>query len=173
PDESELLRALRLKSGRYSIERPLELGALLAGAPAGLLEGLKRYGQAVGDAFQLQDDVLGTFGEPAAVGKPVASDLEEGKYTFLVHHALAGAGPDDRAWLRGVLGRGELEPALEPSEIERARDVIRRSGGLDAVREMIDDRLDRARRSLEDLPLSAEHRELLLGLVDYLARRDR
>jgi len=169
PSEDELLRALRLKSGRYSVERPLELGALLAGAPAQTVERLKRYGEAVGDAFQLQDDVLGTFGEEAAVGKPVASDLEEGKYTFLVHHTLAGAAPDERRWLQDALVRG----GLGAEEIERARRIIRTSGGLDAVLAMIDSRLARGREALAGLPFSAEHRAFFLGLIDYLAGRDR
>jgi len=169
PAENELLRALRLKSGRYSVERPLELGARLAGADDESVATLVRYGEAVGDAFQLQDDILGTFGEAEAVGKPVASDLEEGKYTFLVHHALAGASAEDRSWLLAALARG----GLEASEVERGRQVIRGSGGLDAVERMIRERLDRARRTLDELPLGEEDRLFFLGFVEYLAGRDR
>ncbi len=169
PTADELLRALRLKSGRYSIERPLELGALLAGAAPEIVAGLRSYGEAVGDAFQLQDDVLGTFGEATAVGKPVASDLEEGKYTFLIHHTLAGADPADGRWLSETLVRG----GLTAEEVARARRVIRGSGGLAAVEAMIDERLDRGRQILSQLPFSEEHAELFLGLIDYLARRDR
>jgi len=169
PSEAELLRALRLKSGRYSVERPLEIGALLAGATPETVAALREYGEAVGDAFQLQDDVLGTFGEASAVGKPVASDLDEGKYTFLVHHALAGAEPDDRRWLRRALAGGNLAP----EDVERARRIIRSSGGLSAVQGMIADRLERGREVLGRLPFSAEHTTFFLGLIDYLAGRDR
>jgi len=169
PGEEELLRALRLKSGRYTVERPVELGALLAGAPAPVVEGLGRWGEAAGEAFQLQDDVLGTFGEAEAVGKPVASDLAEGKLTFLVHHALAGAAPEDREWLRGALGRGELAP----EEVERARRILRDSGGLAAVVDMIEERLERARRALAELPLPAARLEPFAGFLEYLRERDR
>ena len=169
PTADELLRALRLKSGRYSVERPLEIGALLAGAAPETVAALRDYGETVGDAFQLQDDVLGTFGEAAAVGKPVASDLEEGKYTFLVHHALAGAEPADRRWLRQALVRGHLTA----EEVERARRIIRGSGGLAAVQAMIDERLSRGREILARLPFSAEHATFFFGLIDYLAGRDR
>lgn len=169
PTEEELLRALRLKSGRYSVERPLELGARLAGADDGSLAGLARYGEAVGDAFQLQDDILGTFGEPEAVGKPVASDLEEGKYTFLLHHALCGASAEDRDWLLAALSRG----GLEASEVERGRRVIRESGGRDAVETMIEERLERARQALDTLPIEHDDRRFFLGFVEYLAGRDR
>lgn len=165
----ELSRVLRLKSGRYTVERPVELGALLAGAPAPVVESLRAWGEAAGEAFQLQDDVLGTFGDAAAVGKPVASDLAEGKLTFLVHHALAGASPEDREWLRAALGRGRIEAA----EIERARRVLRDSGALAAVLDMIEERLERARHALAALPLPAAALEPLAAFLDYLRERDR
>lgn len=169
PEEPELLRALRLKSGRYSVERPVELGALLAGATPRVVAGLRSWGEAAGEAFQLQDDVLGTFGDADAVGKPVASDLAEGKFTFLVFHALAGAAPEDREWLRGALGREDFDQG----DLERARSVIRGSGGLAAVEEMIRERLDRGRRALDEVPLPAPAREPFLGFLDYLKERDR
>lgn len=169
PEEAELLRALRLKSGRYSVERPVEMGALLASAEPGVLEGLREWGEAAGEAFQLQDDVLGTFGDADAVGKPVASDLAEGKFTFLVYHALAGAAPEDRKWLRGALGREDLSEG----DLERARSIVRASGGLAAVEDMIDERLERARRALEAVPLPAAAREPFFGFLDYLRERDR
>lgn len=169
PEESELLRALRLKSGRYSVERPVELGALLAGAGPRVVAGLRSWGEAAGEAFQLRDDVLGTFGDAGAVGKPVASDLAEGKFTFLVFHALAGAAPEDREWLLGALGREDLTP----DDLERARSVIRGSGGLAAVEEMIRERLERARRALDEVHLPAPAREPFLGFLVYLEERDR
>ncbi len=171
--EEDLLRVLRLKSGRYSVERPIELGALLAGAGDAELEPLRRYGRAVGEAFQLQDDVLGTFGDAGAVGKPVADDLAEGKLTFLVFHALRLAPPAEAAWLRAALGR----PDLAPEEIARAREVLRGAGALAAVLAMIDERLETARRALlevgDETRLDPAGRELFLGLVDYLEERDR
>src|SRR6202035_1327853 len=94
--EDELLRVLRLKSGRYTCERPIQLGGILAGADAATLAALSRYGGAVGEAFQLQDDLLGMFGDEEAVGKPVGADLKEGKFTFLVYHALRAASPEER-----------------------------------------------------------------------------
>lgn len=169
PTEDELLRVLRLKSGRYTVARPAELGALLAGAGEGVVAGFRRWGEAAGEAFQLQDDVLGTFGDSGAVGKPVASDLAEGKHTFLVHHALEGAAPEDREWLRTALGRGELSAA----DLERARAVLRDSGGLAAVQDRIEERLDEARHALEALPLPAPALEPFAGFLDYLRERDR
>lgn len=169
PTEDELLRVLRLKSGRYTVARPVELGALLAGAGEGVVTGFRRWGEAAGEAFQLQDDVLGTFGDSGAVGKPVASDLAEGKHTFLVRHALEGAAPEDREWLRTALGRGELAAG----DLERARAVLRDSGGLGAVQDRIEERLEEARRALDDLPLPAGALAPFAWFLDYLRERDR
>jgi geranylgeranyl diphosphate synthase type I len=169
PTEDQLLRALRLKSGRYSVERPIELGALLAGAPPGALAALARYGRAVGEVFQLQDDVLGTFGDAAAVGKPVASDLIEGKYTFLIHRTLELAEAGEAKELRAMLGR----PDLGEQEASRAREIILESGGLEAVSQMIEERLEDARAALEEAPLRSGDHGFLEGLIEYSGHRDR
>lgn len=180
----ELLRALRLKSGRYSVERPIELGALLAGAPAAVRAALGRYGRALGEAFQLQDDVLGLFGDSEAVGKPVGGDLAEGKYTFLVHHALANLDADAAARVRAALGR----PDLAPEEAAAAVDSIRDSGALERVREMIAERLEAACAELAGVAIELEAlagdvdgtsdgavdgRDFLAGLIDGMGRRRR
>jgi geranylgeranyl diphosphate synthase, type I len=150
--ESELLRVLRLKSGRYTAERPIQLGALLAGAPTALREELSRYGTAVGEAFQLQDDLLGLFGDPATVGKPVGDDLREGKFTLLIHHALVKGGPADRQLIAGALG----DPNLTAAEVARVQAALERTGARRAVTAMIAERLGEARRALETLaPLLA------------------
>jgi geranylgeranyl diphosphate synthase, type I len=150
--ESELLRVLRLKSGRYTAERPIQLGALLAGAPPELREELSRYGTAVGEAFQLQDDLLGLFGDPATVGKPVGDDLREGKFTLLIHHALVKGSPADRQLVAGALG----DPHLTAAEVARVQAALERTGARRAVTAMIAERLGEARRALATLePLLA------------------
>jgi geranylgeranyl diphosphate synthase type I len=168
-DEDDLLRVLRLKSGRYTAERPLQLGALLAGAAEPVRDALAIYGRAVGEAFQLQDDVLGVFGDAGTVGKPVGADLAEGKFTFLVFHALELAAPADAELLRSALGRTDLSPAA----LEAAREVIRTSGALARVTAMIDERLATARAALGSVELEPDGAELLGGLVDRLRERRR
>ena len=172
----ELARVLRMKSGRYTVERPLELGAVYAGCAPRPSRALARYGRAVGEAFQLHDDVLGTFGEAEEVGKPVGGDLAEGKLTFLVFHALRQAEPERAARLRRGLGRADLDRA----EVEELRSTIRDSGALARVRGMIDERLVAARQALGELaePAGPQARPpdpgalaFLAGLVDYVAER--
>jgi geranylgeranyl diphosphate synthase type I len=89
-DRLAALTVATLKSGRYSVARPLEIGALLAGATAELVDGLGAFGDPLGRAFQVRDDLLGVFGDDATTGKSTASDLAEGKRTLLIAEAVAG-----------------------------------------------------------------------------------
>jgi geranylgeranyl diphosphate synthase type I len=166
--EEELLRVLRLKSGRYTAERPIQLGALLAGAPPEVLAELSRYGAAVGEAFQLQDDLLGMFGDPDTVGKPVDADLKEGKFTFLIHHALAKAAPEQRRTLDAALGN----PEATPEQTAAARRVLAETGAREAVAGMIGERLRSAREALAAIDLQPEGHLFLAGLIDYLWERE-
>jgi geranylgeranyl diphosphate synthase type I len=168
-DERELARVLRLKSGAYSVERPVELGAVLAGAGDAELAKLRRYGAAVGEAFQLQDDILGVFGDLETVGKPVGGDVSEGKYTFLIHHTLRLAAREDGAIVERSLGKADPSP----EQIETVRDIIRGCGALDRVRGMIERRLATAREALAEVDLAPDGRLFLDGLIEFLRERRR
>ncbi len=180
---AEILRVLQLKSGRYTAERPIQLGALLAGAPPAVRDQLSRYGTAVGEAFQLQDDLLGVFGDPATTGKPVGDDLREGKFTLLVHHAIHAGTAADRAVVTSALGRADLDAA----GVERVQQVLERTGARRAIHRLITERLDDARRALDAMaaaaaptagagagpsPAAAADGLLFLaGLLEYLRER--
>src|SRR5215203_3456668 len=97
------------KSAKYSVQQPLLLGGTLAGAPEELLRTYDDYGRALGEAFQLRDDVLGVFGDPEATGKPAGDDLREGKRTVLVAVTLDAASGTDREAVEGLLGRDDLD----------------------------------------------------------------
>ncbi|HWJ66237.1 MAG TPA: polyprenyl synthetase family protein [Nocardioides sp.] len=125
---------LRYKSAKYSIERPLHVGAALAGAGPATLERLTAFGLPLGEAFQLRDDLLGVFGDPATTGKPAGDDLVEGKRTVLVALALEAAPEADAARLDAALGS-----RLGEAEIAELREVIDASGARQQVEDMIDD----------------------------------
>ena len=165
--EEDLLQILRMKSGRYSVERPIQLGALLARAADPTLAGLSEFGLLLGEAFQLHDDLLGVFGDVSTVGKPVGGDLIEGKFTLLVHYALDAAEDEDSRWLREALGNADLTA----DEIERATDLIRRTGAERRVVEMVEARHRQAATILAGLELDAEGKSFLAGVVDYLRER--
>ena len=103
-DVETAMTVLRYKSAKYSIERPLHVGAALAGAGPEILAALSAFGLPLGEAFQLRDDLLGVFGDPATTGKPAGDDLVEGKRTVLVALALDAAPADDAALLDRSLG---------------------------------------------------------------------
>ena len=121
------------KSAKYSVAQPLLLGGALAGAGPELLSTYDGYGRALGEAFQLRDDVLGVFGDPATTGKPAGDDLREGKRTVLVALTLERCSPAQAAQVRAGLG----DPRLGADGVEALREVMVQCGALAAVEEMI------------------------------------
>jgi geranylgeranyl diphosphate synthase type I len=136
-DVDAAMTVLRYKSAKYSVERPLHIGATLAGARAGeepdRLAELSAYGLPLGEAFQLRDDLLGVYGDPAATGKPAGDDLIEGKRTVLVALALDAAPAADAARLDAALGT-----SLSAADIAGLRRVIDASGAHAHVEHVID-----------------------------------
>jgi geranylgeranyl diphosphate synthase type I len=134
----------RFKSAKYTVERPLLLGAALADAPPALSAAYSAFGLPLGEAFQLRDDVLGVFGDPARTGKPAGDDLREGKRTYLVAGAFAGAAAADAEWLRRGLG----DPDLDDAGVERLRQIIIDSGALARTERRITELTDAALAAL-------------------------
>jgi geranylgeranyl diphosphate synthase, type I len=151
-DRDLALTVATLKSGRYSVARPLEIGALLAGADAELVDGLGRVGDPLGRAFQVRDDLLGVFGEEAATGKSIASDLAEGKRTLLIAEAAERLDPDDRARLEAGLG----DPDLPGHEAAALRDLLDACGARAAAEAYVTAAVDEALAALEGLHLDDE-----------------
>lgn len=156
----------RLKSGRYTVAGPLRLGAALAGRelPAGLV----RYGESVGEAFQLRDDLLGVFGDPAVTGKPVGDDLVSGKATMLLAEAYAAADSRQRALLDQI-GRASLDgPGL--AAVTRVLVDTRARG---RVEQRITDLVDTAMRGLAAAEVPGGVNAALRRLAGTAARRVR
>lgn len=159
-DEARARAVVRAKSARYSVEHPLVLGATLAGADGAALAGLAAAGLALGEAFQLRDDLLGVFGDPATTGKPAGDDLREGKRTVLVARALRRADAADRAALLEGVGRRDLTD----DDVRRLRDVLRRCGAVAEVEALIDELAAPALAWLADAPLAEPGRSMLVRL---------
>jgi geranylgeranyl diphosphate synthase type I len=165
-------RICRYKSGKYTIERPLHLGAMLA-APERepeLLTALSQYGLPLGDAFQMRDDIMGAFGETGITGKPVGDDLREGKPTPLMAIATerAVAARDQSAIdLLARVGRVELDD----DDVRRTQEVIVATGALDEMESVIARLTDEAIGSLRDMPIDATAKTELEALAHYVADR--
>jgi isopentenyl-diphosphate delta-isomerase type 1 len=173
-DDAAAQRVALLKSARYTVTRPLQLGAVLAYRPPGadgpdpatIGRTLVDYGDAVGLAFQMRDDVLGLFGDPEVTGKSRLDDLREGKRTVLVLRALDLASGDDRRVLAGALG----DPDLDEATAARCRRIVARSGALASVEALIEHRLAVARHAVAALDDPA--RGALAELAGLAVRRD-
>ncbi len=161
-------RICRYKSGKYTIERPLHLGAVLA-APdraAELLPALSAYGLPLGDAFQMRDDVMGAFGDPAVTGKPVGGDLREGKPTPLMARAVEAASPA-QAEVLALVGRA----VLTDTDVARVQQVIIDTGALADLEATIDRLTAEAVWAIEQAPITAGARAELVALAAYVSRR--
>ncbi len=131
-DVETAMTVLRYKSAKYSIERPVHIGAGLAGATREQLERLTRFGLPLGEAFQLRDDLLGVFGDPAQTGKPAGDDLVEGKRTVLVALALDSAPRAAAQRLDRALGT-----PLGEADVDELRAIIDDSGARAQVEAVI------------------------------------
>lgn len=160
-------RIAAMKSGWYSVARPLEIGALLAGGDPDLVAGLVRFGDPLGRAFQVTDDLLGVFGSPDATGKSTVGDLAEGKRTLLIAEAAARLEPSAWAELDGQLG----DPDLDEAAAARIRESLIACGAKAATEDYVTAEIATARAELTRLDLPAEVAAALGEVADYLGAR--
>jgi len=165
-DVETAMTVLRYKSAKYSIERPLQVGAALAGASASTLAELGAFGLPLGEAFQLRDDLLGVYGDPEATGKPAGDDLVEGKRTVLVALALDAAPPAEAEELDAALGT-----PLSAGEVERLRRIIDDSGAHAQVEAVIEQLAGHALAALDRADVDPGAREVLRDLARAVTQR--
>jgi geranylgeranyl diphosphate synthase type I len=190
-------RVMEYKTAKYTIERPLHLGAALAGpapgepapsgavpagiaatstpggcagadAPPGLVESYTAYGLPLGAAFQLRDDILGVFGDPAQTGKPAGDDVREGKHTVLLALARARASGAQAAVIDKYLG----DPLLDEAGTAEVRGVITDTGAVAECEAMISRHVSQAQAALAVAPVTSEAREALAELAVAATTRD-
>jgi geranylgeranyl diphosphate synthase type I len=161
PGPDGALKVARYKSAGYTVQRPLQLGAAIAGAGADVVDAYTAIGLPLGEAFQLRDDVLGVFGDPAVTGKSADDDLREGKQTLLI--ALAEEATDDagRRLLRECLGNADCEP----EQFDALRRLLRTTGSLARVEERITERTTLARSAIAAAPVADDARAALDALA--------
>jgi geranylgeranyl diphosphate synthase type I len=157
----------RLKTGSYTVNGPLKLGALLGGAQRPLLGRLEAFAEPVGLAFQLRDDQLGAFGDPGATGKPFGSDIREGKWTWIAQYAYAHA---SRAQLK-VLDRAFGNPEALLDELQAAVQTLEATGARSAAEQLIEQQTQKARSILRRLAITPYGKDLLSSAVDIFVSR--
>jgi geranylgeranyl diphosphate synthase type I len=157
-----------LKSARYTVSRPVQLGAALAGAEPCLVGALGRFGESLGLAFQLRDDLLGVVGDSGLTGKPVGDDLRDGKPTLLLALTMRRA-PADAVPLLEKIGT----PALTDEEVGAITRLCISTGAVREVSARIERAVADARDVLETASLAPEVSDSLARLADDVAWRQR
>lgn len=168
PSLDEVMDVLRRKSGNYTVRRPLELGAAMAGADDDLLDLLGDYGTMVGEAFQMRDDVLGVFGTDAT-GKPTGDDLAERKATSLVVLARELAGPATRRALDALLHGSDADDG--PVDVPAARALIDSTGARRRLDELITTRVHGALRLVDGAVTDGRLADDVAGVLRAMAVR--
>lgn len=144
-DLSNAREIARLKSGGYTVERPLELGAAAARAPEVVAARLAHYGREVGEAFALRDDLLGVWGDPARTGKPAGDDLVSGKPTVIIALAEERLSGPDRTTLSRI-----GSPSLGDADVAALQEAMLASGVVAEVETMISDHVTSALAALDE-----------------------
>jgi geranylgeranyl diphosphate synthase type I len=169
--ESELLtraqRVIVYKSAKYSVEAPLVLGASIGGGSHELIGSLRAFGLPLGIAYQLRDDLLGVFGDPAVTGKPAGDDLREGKRTVLIALARTSLPTNAVNLLDELLG----DKDLDGQQVEALQSAIRDSGAVEQIERVISHNVAQARDALATAALSASAKDELLRLTDAVTQR--
>ncbi len=171
--QTQIIRMMEYKSARYSVARPLKMGAVLAGATVKSSNILYEYGRHLGIAFQLQDDILGVFGDEEKFGKPIDSDIKEGKTTLLVLGTLDALRKDGREVelqrFLSILGN----PALTPEDFEWVKSLMVETGSLVRAQKIVAERTQRALRILTHVEaFKPKQRMFLEGIAQYLMERE-
>lgn len=166
-NSKDIERCYALKTSSYTVEGPLKLGAILAGGSNRLFSVLEQFARPAGIAFQLRDDLIGVFGNPARTGKPFGSDLRAGKRTSLVTLGLSHTRGKQHAQLKSVLGNARASDR----QIQAAVELLDGCGAAQIVEDRIAQLSDEALAVLKAPVLTRQGRELLKGAVRALTAR--
>ncbi len=163
------LKTALYKTAAYSFVGPLTSGAMAAGASNRVIKSLERFGNNLGIAFQLTDDVLDVFGEAAVTGKPNASDIKEGKKTCLLVTTYKKAGPEQRKFLEKTLS-GE---AISDNQVEKIKIIMQASGAKAKVEALAESYIANASEELKALNLESNHQKAFQAFAESVAGRSR
>jgi geranylgeranyl diphosphate synthase, type I len=167
--EEEARRIAVLKSGRYTVEEPLAIGAALAGASEEWMAALHHFGAPLGEAFQLRDDLLGIFGDPSSTGKPIDSDIREGKRNLLYAKTIAALSGPDRDFFVARWGVG---PDLGDDEVERLRKLVEASGARSDTESLLEELTADALDALSHLNATGDAMHALRDLARRATQRE-
>ena len=167
--KTNILRMYENKTARYTFDGPLKLGAILAGANQKFCKNLENFSVPIGIAFQIQDDILGVFGDAQKTGKPVGSDIAEGKRTFLVETAMECADQATCEHIEKLLG----DQNIDDQGIKEFQEILRSCGALEKTEIFMRELIAQSENALVQLHITSESRDFLRSLVVYLNEREK
>lgn len=168
-NKQEILNIYQNKTAQYTVEIPLQIGAIAAGKNnQKILKTLSSYAIPLGIAFQIQDDILDIFGNEEKLGKPIGSDIREGKCTILIWAAFQKADENQTKILKSYLGNKKLSQ----KQIEEFKQIIINTGSLTYAKEESNKLLNQSLNIIKKLKLKKEGKEFLVGIAEYLINRE-
>lgn len=165
--EEQVMKIHQMKTANYTITGPLSLGAILAGKTEKDLRKVELFGEALGIAFQIQDDLLGGFGDEKILGKPTNSDIEENKSTLLIIYALKHANKKQKHILKRYYGKKKITI----KQREMIKEVFEKTGSLAYSQKQIKMLTSNAKAIIPILTKDKNKQILLTQLVDVLIER--
>ena len=164
----KIIEMQKYKTAKYTIEGPLHLGAVLAGADDEFLKSLSKFAIPLGVVFQIQDDIIGIFGDEKKIGKSVGSDIKEGKKTLLIAKALEVVNEKQKNIILSALGNEKISLG----EIENVREIIRETKSLEYSEIQMEKLIEFSKKHLEEIKVSNECKAFLSGLADFTIKRE-
>ncbi len=168
-NESDILKVHELKTARYTMAGPLELGAILGKGNEKQKEILKKYGRRAGRAFQTYDDILGLYGTKEKLGKPVDSDLKEGKKTLLMIKAYENGDEEQREKIKQALGNKNITK----KQVEEVRKIVKETGSYKYSKRRVKEMIEKSKDVLKNSNhIDEEMEDFLIGIADYIVTRE-
>ncbi|MCL2859652.1 MAG: polyprenyl synthetase family protein [Oscillospiraceae bacterium] len=168
--EEEILRMNINKTAYYTIIGPLQVGASLAGVKNERLLVLEKFGKLAGIMFQIQDDILGIFGDEKTIGKPITSDIKEGKSTILSMHTLKKLNENQKKEFKKIYGNNEN---VTIKNVESIKNFMIETGALDYAKEKMEDYYSQSKSIIPEITKSEEKIKLLEDFLNYLIKREK
>ncbi|MFW5902642.1 MAG: polyprenyl synthetase family protein [archaeon] len=167
--EKDVLKIHELKTAQYTIAGPLELGAILGKGTKEQIQTLREFGVKAGKAFQTYDDLLGLYGTKEKLGKPVDSDLKEGKKTLLILKAMENGNEEQRRKIKQTLGNKNITQ----KQVEEIRKIVKETGSYEYSKKRVSKMIEESKEALrKSNNIDPEIKDFLLGIADYIITRE-
>ncbi len=161
------MKIARYKSGKYTIERPLHLGAAMTSSSKEVTDALSAYGLPLGEAFQLRDDLLGVFGDPSVTGKPAGDDLREGKRTVLIAMTHERQSPAQLEICKKYFGK----PDIDAEGVATLQEIIESTGARAELEATIERLTNQALTAAQSQVFTDDGKALLVELANIATKR--